>query len=173
MADVAISVRHEGASASFEFTSSTGSPPQVSNVLVLDHPHTEELWEIRSVAWKDASANGEANLQERLGAAGGTVPEGMDPLADFLSPDPRYRIAKEITDGGFSGASTDLLSLKYGVVPAGFEQTIPKQGAAAALEPGRTYRLVVLGRDFGSLIFAVAAEKDRPQNNKMQRTRRG
>jgi hypothetical protein len=156
MGEVTISVRHGPGPVSFEFATSMGGVPQVSDVLVIDDPHTDELWEISAVKWKSVRTSGKAHLQERLHAARLTLPGGMEPLADFDPEDPRYRIAKEIMDDGFRAASTELRSLTYGSIPGGFEQTTPEQGAAVGLVPGRRYKVVLLGRDFGSLVFAAA-----------------
>jgi hypothetical protein len=156
MSAAIIIVRHGPGSTSFEFATSTGAAPQVSNVLVVDHPYTDELWEVRALTWTDVRAREKAQLQERLGAARLTVPEGMDPLTDFIAGDPRYQIAKEIMHEGFEAASIELRYLAYGVVPAGFEQTMPPGGTAVRLEPGRTYEVVLMGRDSGSVLFAAA-----------------
>jgi hypothetical protein len=155
MTAVIIIVRHGPSSISFEFATPTGATPQVSNVLVLDHPYADELWEVRSLTWKDVRAREKVQLQERLRAARLTVPEGMNPLADFIAGDPRYEIATEIMHEGFVAASIELRSVAYGVVPAGFEQTIPQRGTAVVLEPGRMYEVALLGRDSGSLRFVA------------------
>ena len=95
--------------------------------------------------------------EDRLRDARLTVPQGMHPLADFLPDDPRYRIAKEVREAGFRDASVELPSVTYAVVPSGFEQTIPEQGAPAALAPGHGYRVVLVGTDFGSLVFQAVS----------------
>jgi hypothetical protein len=130
-----------------------GTAPQVTHVLVIDRPHTDEFWEISSLRWLELRSTSETRLQERLRAARLTVPEGMSPLTDFLPSDPRFATAKQLRDEDYLTASTDLRSLTYGVVPAGFEQSIPEHGGACRLEPGHTYEVVVLGRAFGTLLF--------------------
>ena len=152
-ARVMIGVQHGQEGVLFEFTTAMGTPPQVTHVLVIDRPHTDEFWEISSLRWLELCATRETRLQERLRAARLTVPEGMAPLTDFLPSDPRYATAQQLLDEDHLTASTELRSLIYGVVPAGFEQSIPEHGGAHRLEPGRTYEVAVLGRAFGTHVF--------------------
>jgi hypothetical protein len=152
---VAITAHPTDDNVSFTFAVATGGGAHTSNVLVIDEPHTDEWWEVSTVKWRSVRAGSVVVLQQRLRSAGAHVPGGMDPLADFLPPDPRYRIARAVADEEFHSASSELRSLTYGVVPEGFEQTIPEVGPPRRLLPGHTYKVVVLGRDFGTLVFTA------------------
>jgi hypothetical protein len=153
MAQVTISLRSRDDAPAFDFTRDGGLAARVSNVMIFDDRRTEEVWEVSALAGHAVRERAKTQLEERLRSEHLAVPDEMDPLADFLADDPCYLVAKQVRDAGYRVASIELRSVIYGVVPPGFEQTIPERGLPARLQPGHTYRVVLLGGDFGSLAF--------------------
>jgi hypothetical protein len=108
MAQATISVRTLRDSPAFDFTRDVGLAARVSNVMIFDDRRTEEVWEVGALTWHAVRAHAKAQLEERLRSEHMTVADEMDPLADFLPDDPRYRIAKEVRDAGYRVASVEL-----------------------------------------------------------------
>jgi hypothetical protein len=150
--EIAIAVE-EGNPPRFSLTES-GSPPRLATVAVVDVDTEQPIWWLVPASFAAVLPfTTDEITAEEIDALADAEP--IDPIEDLPPSDLRHREAIAVRDSVNDAAFPVLGTLTYGVVPPGFRQASPEAGIAA-LVPGRSYTLTVMGPGgHGSVAFRV------------------
>jgi len=151
--EIVITVEDDGNPPRFRLAEDD-APPRLASAVVTELGVEAPIWWIVPAAFSVAfPVTAEEITPEEVEDLADSEP--FDPIEDLPPSDPRHRAAIEGRDQVNDRAFPVLGSLTYGIVPTGFRQAAT-QADIAALVPGRSYGLTVIGPGgHGSVLFQV------------------